>query len=274
MRELVLLDEIPFSYDSVGNVLQIDAAHPNERPAGEPADALHRLLCARPVEGEAGSLIPVLGHADALSEPPDNEGRYPRFLEENLVVASSDPGGTIEERRMSDLEPLFEHADLIVDRHGNETPGYDWAFCHPKATRSVLWMIARLGLERVVFMEAPHWGGRFRQYLGLDLSPSSSYTADYLREKLVELLQNATPDWPKSGFAKCYSALPSITMTDANRLNLPAVYEPFRPLNNKTCEALNLPQGAVSLGADNTRYGDKTGWWSEVAALEGSQLLL
>jgi hypothetical protein len=137
--------------------------------------------------------------------------------------------------------------------------------CHPQPTRAVRWMMARLGIERVLLMPERHWGGRYRNYLGLDISPNSMYTAEFLKECVVDLLQRRKVDWLRSDTARCYIALPSIHMGDARRLSLPETYKPFKQLPGDACQDLGLPLAAVSLGADNEKYGNRTNCWSETA---------
>jgi hypothetical protein len=64
-------------------VLGVDAEHPDEKPAGEPVDALLHELHARPVEGVES----IIGNPDAYAQTDINTQRL-RWVAENLTFAT------------------------------------------------------------------------------------------------------------------------------------------------------------------------------------------
>lgn len=229
----------PGSQRSSAEILEVDAEHPGERPAGEPDDALHALIHTRAPR----HIQSVIGNTAAYAVRGE-DGEPPRFIKFNLMLADAKPTGSPEERRKFELVTReFPGRKLILSRHGAKAYDADYAFCSPSANSEARNAIRLFGMTRVVYPPMPHYALMFPQYLGVDLSLDSKLTAEILYQKLVDIRDGAVSR--VDSVRHCYAMIGSITTEVAMQYDLPEDLEPFCPLGAKNAERLGLPSNAI-----------------------------
>jgi hypothetical protein len=243
--------------------LAIDGEHIDELPAGEPVDALYKLLGQHPILGWARDI----GNWDAYiqAEESDDEA-YLRYKDEDLACAKPDANGNSEQRRKHELvTDVYTNRRLILSRHGSRQNEADFAFCHPQATRLTMSVLSLMGLHRVVYYgnAFPTPDSYFKTYLGLDIGQDSPLTASVLHSKLDRLTHGET--LPPPATLERYACIGGLTMKSANRFGLPTEAKPFSRLskvNPKLCKHLGLPPETIFISG--SRKYAHTGYYGEL----------
>jgi hypothetical protein len=231
-------------------ILVLNRMHLDEWPSDRVAAILTSLA------GQPG----ITGFSRAT---PGINQRSQRGYDANITDCfPGDPFGNREQRDAWQVSRLARHADLVLDIHGTRNDGWDYPFYGPAVRHSplVAGTASLLGGQRVAVLPAPHPAGVLPNYVGWDLSPSSTVLA-----KLTGWLRHLARGWipPARPLAE-YRVVAGIREADALRLGLAREYPPFGRLPDQAIRALGLPAPAYafSWGADLYRH---TGFWGEVA---------
>lgn len=140
-------------------------------------------------------------------------------------------------------------------------PGGDYAFCSENADPIVEQAVAVLGIGRIVYAPDESCHAQQSNYLGVELSPGSPYTADVLCDLLGDIARGVKRD---GGRVQRYRSLGSITLARADELNLPDDISPFEPIGEEYAERLGVPLNTV-MKSCGRRYYAHGGYYGEIA---------
>lgn len=231
-------------------ILVLNRMHLDEWPSGQVAEVLDGLKDHRAIIG-------------FTREAPGASQSARRGYEANITDCfPGNPNGNKEQQDAWRISTLAQQAGLVLDIHGTRNDGWDFPFYGPTGGRSplVAGTASLLGCERVAILAAPHPAGVLANYVGWDLSPSTT-----VLPRLRNWLSHLACGWiPAARPMTEYRVVDGVRESDALRLRLSREYPPFARLPDKAVRALGLPTPAYtfSWSADLYRH---TGYWGEVA---------
>lgn len=246
------VDRVPSDLDGdrTPTILVLNRMHFDEWPSGQVAEILDGLKDHRG----------IIGFTRAV---PDTSHSAQRGYDANITDCFPGiPNGNKEQRDAWQISTLARQSDLVLDIHGTRNIGWDYPFYGPTGGGSPLvkGTASLLGREHVAILAAPHPAGVLKNYVGWDLSPSTTVLLN-LRNWLSSIARGWVP--PARPMAE-YRLVAGIRESDALRLGLEREYPPLARLPDKAIRALGLPTPAYafSWGANLYRH---TGYWGEVA---------
>jgi hypothetical protein len=151
-----------------------------------------------PSDTVANILTSLSSHPDIIGytrEAPPVGWTKQRGYEDNITNCfPGSPSGNTEEREAWRITRLARKTDLVLDIHGTRNNGWDFPFYGPSGRSSPLitGTASLLGCQRVAVLHAPHRAGVLPNYIGWDLSPTTTVLA-HLRHWLTGLSRGWTP---------------------------------------------------------------------------------